>query len=271
MNPLELATKAAIERYVEAGAPESADVWPIVERRLAAGEKSRTAMAAHLRRRTLIAATLVALCLVVMSAVTAAAVPPVRQAWIDKLSTFTGSHPSRTSGISSRTTAGGEERIAVDSSSNVTVVSPDYLPEGLTIRERADIPRWAAASPGQRIVVVPKTAILVTSEPASQLPTKVSDATLAAVSSLAKVGVDIFYARYSSPSSGGYVELIETVSLAGQPQVTGESITIDGTTAQLQQSGDQTAVQLTRGPTVVTVRTNLGQHETLKVAENLKR
>lgn len=268
MNPLELATKAAIERYVEADVPESADVWPIVGRRLAAGEKSRTAMATRLRRRTLFAAALVALCLGVISAVTAAAVPPVRQAWMDKLSTLTGSHPSRTSGISSRTTAGGGERIAVDSSSNVTVVSPDYLPEGLTIRELADIPRRPAASPGQRLVV--PQGLVLTSELGSQQPRKVSDATSAAVSSLAKVGVDIFYARFSSPSSGGYVELIETASLAGQPQVTGESIAVDGVTAQLQESGDQTAIQMTRGPTVVTVRTNLGRAEALKVAENLK-
>lgn len=37
------------------------------------------------------------------------------------------------------------------SGSNVTVMSPDYLPEGLTIRELTDIARRPAALPGQRL------------------------------------------------------------------------------------------------------------------------
>jgi len=268
VNTVERDIARAIERQVENAVPDDTDLWPVIERRL--GEPNHAwHRAKPIQRRTLFIAALVALCMVALSMVTAVAVPPVRAAWTAKLTTLTGGQQQRHSSISSRPAAGGGQVIGVDPTSNVIVLSPGYVPEGLTIYEVADIPRRPPPSPGQHVVVVPHTAILVAG-PASSQPTRPSDAALAAVSSLGKAGVDVVYMRYSSPTSGDYVEVIETASWAGQPQVEGESIIVTGSPAQLQESGGQTAVKLIRGRTVVTVRTNLGREQTLKVAENFK-
>lgn len=258
----------AVRRYAEEGVPAFIELWPLIEVR-----RSRRRPLRHrvLPARSRSVALLIALGLLLIGAVTVSAAPPVRAVVTTKIGSALGrpsaNQPSHVTGVGISTGREGGVTISTQPATGFKVLSAGYLPLGLSLHTVAYIPARPAPQPGQA-TAVPKIPILQAGPPGTG---PISADEWATISALGKSGVEAVYARFSSPSTDGFVELVQTASVTGQVPVDGESIEVVGQPARLQQSGSETLLQMTvEGTVVTTVRTNLSRAEAIKVAENLK-
>jgi hypothetical protein len=139
------------------------------------------------------------------------------------------------------------------------VVNAGYVPAGLTVRWFGYFP---VGGPRQRGVIA-GVGSGETSKPTGH-------AWPSNLDSLPQQGSAFAYEGFFSADAKQYVELIERPIAASSTQTGGQPFHVGTAAGTIRRDGPATALDFAKGGTDVTVRTNLGQSEAVKVAASLR-
>jgi hypothetical protein len=155
-------------------------------------------------------------------------------------------------GVSSRGT------IEVSPKAGFRIAQLGYIPSGLTQREYSYIPPTVSPS-------TPKRTVTATTN-----GTPVSEETLRAVSQLAVDGRGALFFRYSAPGAvASYLEVTQQPLRIGQTLPAGELVAAGAVGAIVVHEGVVTKLFVMEFGTLVTIQTNLGGQDAVKVAQAL--
>ena len=155
-------------------------------------------------------------------------------------------------GVSSRGT------IEVSPKASFRIAQLGYIPSGLTHREYAYIPPTVSPSTPQRIVTLTTNG------------SPVSEETLTAVSQLPADGRGALFLRYSAPGAvASYLEVTQQPLRTEQTLPAGELVAVGAVGAIVVHEGVVTKLFVMEFGTLVTIQTNLGGQEAVKVAQAL--
>lgn len=261
----------------ERGIPSTVDIRSVVRRRLAERERSRGYPRAQ-RTFTWLAraAAIIAICAFLSgegAAVAAAASPKVcgstpevctrleqlaksAAAYWSLLLAMSPSHASQVTAGNGIGMRADQRTITVVATASFAVVTPGYIPDSLTQREYAYVP------PQQSGSVPTKSAI-------GSEGIAASARALEATKQLRGDQGGGVWLRFASPTGNRFLEVLEQPLRPGQSLPPGEPVNVSGSQAVIQTRDDQTIVALIRSNVAITVRTNLGRSEALRVAQSL--
>ncbi len=255
----EQALAAALADHLTRRIPATSDLLPRVRQRLVERERGGDAVhtgAPPRLRRGIVLALAVLLIVTGGIAVTAAAVPQVREALQRLL-------PNN-----------GDVGIAESSDGATVVLQPPpsfrvallgYIPAGLTQRSTSYVP---PNQPG----TVQLPAIIGGGSPVTPGGTSAyrpPDDLLPRLTALAG-GKGAYWVRHSAPADARYLDVTEVAMQPGQLLPPGETLTVVGNHATVRTQGSVTTLALFANGTSVTIETNLGRSEAVKVAEHLR-
>jgi hypothetical protein len=135
------------------------------------------------------------------------------------------------------------------------VLNPNYIPSGLTAREFAYYPGHSSTG-HTRVTILAYD--------------KASHGTGSGEAILWQEGVPAVYEGFFSPGNTRYFELLQRATGTGRTLAAGQTISVAGTAATIHQEGAVTVAELAKSGTLVTIRTDLGKSEALKIAGSLR-
>ncbi|MGI8687737.1 MAG: hypothetical protein ACR2M3_04080 [Thermomicrobiales bacterium] len=258
----------ALSSHVTRQIPATMDLWPTIQERMTErtmpADVSKRGSSGGVRRGFVIAAVFL---LVMMSgiAVTAAAITQVRDVLARLL-------PGNGSGTGFAMSGDGKEFI-LQPPPPFRVATLGYIPAGLTQRATSYVPAQqpgvpqlpAISSAGDGSIASPGAAGSAAPNPSRQA----RDLDMVQRLSAEAEGGGALWFRYFSPSDDRSVEITELSAKPGQMLPAGERLMISGNPATIQQQGGDTILTLVAYGTRVTIQTNLGRTETVKVAQSL--
>ncbi len=253
------ALAAALADHLTRRVPATSDLLPRVRRQLMererrGGDAVRSGTPPRLRRGIILA---LAVLLIVAGgiAVTAAAVPQVRET-LQRLLPSNGDVGIAESGDGSA--------VLLQPPPSFRVALLGYIPAGLTQRSTSYLP---PNQPGtvQLPAIIGGGPVTPGSTPADRPP----DDLLLRLTALAG-GKGAYWVRRSAPADDRYLDVTEVAMQPGQPLPLGEMLTVVGNHATVQTQGSVTTLTLFADGTSVTIETNLGRSEAVKVAEHLR-
>lgn len=256
----EQALAAALADHLTRRVPATSDLLPRVRQRLIererGGDAGRTGAPPRLRRGIVLA---LAVLLIVTGglAVTAAAVPQMREA-LQRLLPNNGDV-----GIAE---SGDGAAVVLQPPPSFRVALLGYLPAGLTQRSTSYVPPNQPGTVQLPAIIGGGGPVTPGSTPADRpLP----DDLLPRLTALAG-GKGAYWVRRSTPADDRYLDVTEVAMQPGQPLPPGEALTVAGNHATVQTQGSVTTLALVANGTSVMIETNLGRSEAVKVAEHLR-
>jgi len=255
----EQALAAALADHLTRRVPATRDLLPRVRQRLIererGGDAVRTGAPPRLRRGIVLA---LAVLLIVTGgiAVTAAAVPQVREA-LQRLLPNNGDV-----GIAE---SGDGATVVLQPPPSFRVALLGYIPAGLTQRSTSYVPPNQPGTVQLPAIISGGGPVTPGSTSANRLP----DDLLARLTALAD-GKGAYWVRHSAPADARYLDVTEVAMQPGQPLPPGEALTVVGKHATVRTQGSVTTLTLFADGTSVTIETNLGRSEAVKVAAHLR-
>lgn len=256
----EQALAAALADHLTRRIPATSDLLPRVRQRLMereqGGDAVRKGVPPRLRRGIVLA---LAVLLIVTGgiAVTAAAVPQMREA-LQRLLPGNGG-----TGIAE---SGDGVAVVLQPPPSFRVALLGYIPAGLTQRSTSYVP---PNQPGtvQLPAIISGGGGRITpgSTPADRPP---PDDLLLRLTALAG-GKGAYWVRRSAPADDRYLDVTEVAMQPGQPLPPGEMLTVASNHATVQTQDSVTTLTLFADGTSVTIETNLGRAEAVKIVQHL--
>lgn len=257
----------AVASYVERHISADADVWPRVRRHAVVSDitpaRRRARWHAPLRLRRAGAVAVIALLIAVGAITVTATVPHLRERLPDFF---------RTSGSGIASSGDGSE-IALKPPPSFRIALPAYLPAGLSQRATTYIP---AQQSGALQLPSINGAGGLASSPAvgtgSSVRATAQARDLDAPQWLAAEAMEggAVRLRYYAPADDRSVEIVQRAARRDEGQPMGKAVPVSVGVAAVQPQGGETVLTLTAYGTYVVIRTNLGEAETVKIAQQLR-
>jgi len=254
----EQALAAALADHLTRRIPATSDLLPRVRQRLMererGGDAVRKGVPPRLRRGIVLA---LAVLLIVTGgiAVAASAVPQVRET-LQRLLPNNGG-----AGIAE---SGDGADVALQPPS-FRVALLGYIPAGLTQRSTSYVPPNQPGAVQLPAIIGGGGPVTPGSTPAYRPP----DDLLLRLTALAG-GKGAYWVRRYTPADARYLDVTEVAMQPGQPLPPGEMLTVAGNHATVRTQGSVTTLTLFADGTSVTIETNLGKSEAVKVAQHLR-
>jgi len=255
----EQAVAAALADHLTRRIPATIDLLPRVRQRLMererGGDAVRKGVPPRLRRGIVLA---LAVLLIVTGgiAVTAAAVPQMREA-LQRLLPNNGDL-----GIAE---SGDGAAVILQPPPSFRVALLGYLPAGLTQRTTSYVPPNQPGAVQLPAIIGGGGPVTPGSTPAYRPP----DDLLLRLTALAG-GKGAYWVRRYTPADARYLDVTEVAMQPGQPLPPGETLTVVGNHATVRTQGSVTTLALFANGTSVTIETNLGRSEAVKIAQHLR-
>lgn len=257
----EQALAAALTDHLTRRIPATSDLLPRVRQRLVERERGGDAVhtgAPPRLRRGIVLALAVLLIVTGGIAVTAAAVPQVREA-LQRLLPNNGDV-----GIAE---SGDGATVVLQPPPSFRVALLGYLPAGLTQRSTSYVPpNQPGAVQLPAIIGGGGGPVTPSGTPTYRSP---PDDLLLRLTALAG-GKGAYWVRHSAPADARYLDVTEVAMQPGQPLPPGETLTVVGNHATVRTQGSVTTLALFANGTSVTIETNLGRSEAVKIAQHLR-
>jgi hypothetical protein len=253
------AIAAALAEHLTREVPATMDLLPRVQQRIVARQRTgvtgRGGVPRRLRRGSLLA---LAMLLVLLGgiAVAAAAVPQVRE---------TLQHLLPNNGGVGIAESGDGADVALQPPPSFRVALLGYIPAGLTQRSTSYVPPNQPGTVQLPAIIGGGGPVTPGSTPAYRPP----DDLLLQLIALAG-GKGAYWVRRSAPADDRYLDVTEVAMQPGQSLPPGEMLTVVGNHATVRTQGSVTTLTLFADGTSVTIETNLGRAEAVKVAERLR-
>ncbi len=254
----EQAVAAALADHLTRRIPATIDLLPRVRQRLMererGGDAVRKGVPPRLRRGIVLA---LAVLLIVTGgiAVAASAVPQVRET-LQRLLPNNGG-----AGIAE---SGDGADVALQPPS-FRVALLGYIPAGLTQRSTSYVPPNQPGAVQLPAIIGGGGPVTPGSTPAYRPP----DDLLLRLTALAG-GKGAYWVRRYTPADARYLDVTEVAMQPGQPLPPGETLTVVGNHATVRTQGSVTTLALFANGTSVTIETNLGRSEAVKIAQHLR-
>ncbi len=238
--------------------PEDTDVWPTVQQYLSKRPHtvmdSRGAKRPDWLRRTVVVTTLASAIVTAGGVTAAAASPQVRIVMHHAVAAAAGI-------VGLTISASTDGNLQTTGGFSISPVPPfryaelTTIPTSLTQHAFGYMPASQPRSVGATgIAIVPEQAGAPVPQESQDLP---HDG-------------PYVWLRFTAPSPGmGYLEVVERPSTSGYSLPSGETLSIGGNPAIVEQQGDRTTVTLARLGTTVMIRTNVGRDVAINGAEAL--
>lgn len=256
----EQALAAALADHLTRRIPATSDLLPRVRQRLmererGSGDAVRKGVPPRLRRGIVLA---LAVLLIVTGgiAVTAAAVPQMREA-LQRLLPSNGDV-----GIAE---SGDGAAVVLQPPPSFRVALLGYIPTGLTQRNTSYVPPNQPGAVQLPAIIAGGGPVTPGSTPAYRPP----DELLARLTALAG-GKGAYWVRRYAPTDDRYLDVTEVAMQPGQSLPPGEALTVVGNHATVRTQDSVATLTLFADGTSITIETNLGRAEAVKVAEHLR-
>jgi len=254
----EQALAAALADHLTRRIPATSDLLPRVRQRLIererGGDAVRTEAPPRLRRGIVLA--LVVLLIVTGGIAVTAAVPQMREA-LQRLLPNNGDV-----GIAE---SGDGAAVVLQPPPSFRVALLGYIPAGLTQRSTSYAPPNQPGTVQLPAIIGGGGPVTPGSTPAYRPP----DDLLLRLTALAD-GKGAYWVRPYAPADARYLDVTEVAMQPGESPPPGEALTVAGNHATVRTQGSVTTLTLFADGTSVTIETNLGRSEAVKVAERLR-
>ncbi len=242
----------ALAERAEHGIPETVDLWPLVQQRVALRTPQTTRSAVCWRGVWRHPAT------VVMLLATVAVAGRVTSGASAQVQLLVGHVVAAASSVVGVSLSSDGQTVGVTPSPSFAVAEVGYLPTGFTSSGVASIPAapQSATEPGSPAAIL--------SDARTQQHAD------AAVHRLAATGRAAIWMQFVAPSPGtAYVEISEQPATLSSTQHVGDTLLIDGDAATIEQTGNVITLTLVRSTTAVTIQANIDRAEVIKIARGL--